>query len=373
MERHWRDGAPWVTEDPRGSLARWASGVPQLAGHVLFSTSGTAGVAKRVALSKEALRVSAAAVNRHLGVGSGSVWGLALPVRHVGGFGVWLRAREAGCALEELAGKWNAGAFAAWVAERGVTHVSLVPTQVHDLVAAELRAPECVRAVVTGGGRLGRAAGQRARALGWPVLASYGLTEAGSQVATAGLDSLGPAYQPAPLKVLPHWQVCIGEGGRLWLRGEALFHGTVEGAEGRWVWRAREGEWHATRDRAEATTDGWLTPLGRLDSLVKVLGELVDPEAVEERLAELAGPAVGRRLAVVAVADERAGHRLMLVAEEGVRPRELARVLHDYHRGARGFERVGGPLRVPSLPRGPLGKLLRGEIAAKINAGAFRG
>jgi len=160
--------------------------------------------------------------------------------------------------------------------------------------------------------------------------------------------------------------VCIGEGGRLWLRGGSLFSGWVEGGEGAWQWRPREGEWFATNDRSDATTDGWLSPLGRLDSLVKVLGELVDPVAVEEHLADIGGPALARRLAVVPVPDIRAGHRLVLVVEDAVGKAEMARMLDVYHREARGFARLSGPVRMPALPRSPLGKLLRVELATKV-------
>ena len=74
------------------------------------------------------------------------------------------------------------------LADRGVTHTSLVPTQVHDLVKADLRAPETLKAIVVGGGHLDAATGRLARTLGWPVLASYGMTEAASQIATQTLE-----------------------------------------------------------------------------------------------------------------------------------------------------------------------------------------
>jgi O-succinylbenzoic acid--CoA ligase len=372
-DERWREPAAWVVAEGGGSLARWAAGQAALRHHVLFATSGSGGTPQRVALSKHALRVSARAVNRHLGVGPESRWGLALPFRHVGGFGVWLRAREAGCGLAEFREKWQAERFHHWLLDVEISHLSLVPTQVHDLVAAGLRAPAGLRVVVVGGGALGARLGTEARVLGWPVLASYGLTEAGSQVATAPLEAVAEPYQAAPLRVLPHWQVRVDDGGRLWLRGEALFSGWIEREAGDWRWRAREGEWHATQDRAEVGTDAWLTPLGRLDLVVKVLGELVDPAAVEDRLAELGGSALGGRVVVVPVPDPRAGHRLVLVAEEALGRELLARALEKYHREAAGFARLAGPVWLASLPRGPLGKPRRAAIAAKLAADAFRG
>ena len=53
-----------------------------------------------------------------------------------------------------------------------------------------------------------------------------------------------------------------------------------------------------------------LTPLGRADLRVKVLGELVDVEAIEQELAALSGGRLAPgSFVVVAVPDARAGAR----------------------------------------------------------------
>ena len=159
----------------------WDDATPVMAGdrelvaHVLFETSGSTGAPKRIALPKEALLVSAAAVNAHLEVTADSCWGLALPTHHVGGFGVAARAWQAGCGMVVFQGKWNPSGFRDWLGVSRVTHTSLVPTQVHDLVKQELTAPNFLKAIVVGGGHLDAATGQAARDLGWPVLASYGV------------------------------------------------------------------------------------------------------------------------------------------------------------------------------------------------------
>jgi O-succinylbenzoic acid--CoA ligase len=326
---------------------------------VFFQTSGSGGVPKWIGLRKEALLLSAAVVNRHLRVGEESCWGLALPLHHVGGFGVVARAFEAGCRLEEFSRRWEAVAFRDWAAAAGVTHTSLVPTQVHDLVRAGLRGPAGLAVVVVGGGYLSEEEGRAARALGWPVLASYGMTEAGSQIATQGMELLDLPYVSAPLALLPHWRAGVSESGLLRIAGPALFDGWLEREDNGWRWRRRTGEWHETSDRADVSTAG-LTPLGRADRVVKILGELVDPEAVERELAG-AGIALGE-FCVVAVPDARAGHRLVAVAESAGLLERLRERLAAYHQSAPGFRRVGGPVLMNPLPRSPLGKLRRGEI-----------
>lgn len=332
---------------------------------IVFETSGSAGPVKRIVHSRRGLEVSAAAVNEHLEVGRDSCWGLALPVSHVGGQGVVVRADLAGCRLAEFTNKWDAGRFVAWLEEQGVTHTSLVPTQVHDLVVVGRRAPEGLRAIVVGGDRLGSVTGHAARELGWPVLPSYGLTEAASQVATASLESLAHPYREAPLPVLPIWDVRVGDNGRLSLRGEALFIGRMADQEG--GFEPREGEWFETGDLVEITSDGGLIPLGRTDSLVKVLGELVDPLAIE-RVLERADPerGWGDRAVVLAVPDVRAGHRLVAVVE-GSGGEGVSGVLDDYNVRSPGFARVLGVERVEKFPRSGLGKVRRGEIVGRIS------
>ena len=355
----WADDRPLAPAGFAGGLP----GLEVLAGQVLFESSGSGGPPKWLALSKEALLLSAAAVNTHLRVTADSCWGLALPWYHVGGFGVLARAFEAGCRCRTFQSRWQAAGFQDWLVKHRVTHTSLVPAQVHDLTAAGITAPPGLRAVVVGGGRLAGDPGRAARALGWPVLASYGMTEAGSQIATQGLELLETSYKPTLLEVLPIWRVRATAMGRLEIAGPALFSGTLVQAGDEWRFEPRRGQWHVTADRG-VIDDGRLTPLGRMDLIVKVLGELVDPERIEEELLEAAqGGLRAGQFAVVALPDARAEHRLVPVFEDAVPPQVIAAVLAEYHDRAPGFQRLQKPVSLPALPRSPLGKVRRTELA----------
>lgn len=334
--------------------------VPGLTHHVLFETSGSSGSPKQVAISKQALLLSAATVNAHLEVTGNSVWGLALPLNHVGGFGVVARAFEAACGLKVFRQRWDASGFREWLFKSGASHLSLVPAQVHDLVKARLTPPPSLAAVVVGGGALNDAAGQAARDLGWPVLASFGMTEAGSQIATHGLGQLKFPYQSGSIPLLPIWLARVSPDQLLEISGPALFSGYV--SAGRLIPRA--GEWHATSDRV-ALAEGKIAPLGRADTLVKILGELVDPEAVERELAELSGQRVSAgSFAVIASPDERAGHLLVPIFEAPADPALIEECLRIYNKQAPGFRRLGPATLLAKLPRSGLGKIRRRELAA---------
>lgn len=338
-------------------------GLPNMSpveGHVWFQTSGTVGAPKWIGLSKRALMVSAVAVNEHLWVTKDSCWGLALPLRHVGGFGVVVRAYEAGCRLTCTDSDWDAAKFTDWIKEEGVTHTSLVPTQVHDLVKAGLSCPDSLKAVVVGAGKLRADIGQAARSLGWPVLATYGMTESGSQIATQPLAALQQDYQPVPIPILPIWNVRLDDQQRLQIDGEALFTGSMEFVNGEWSYEPRGPGFYTTSDRVKLEV-GCITPLGRADLQVKVLGELVDLMFVERELLQASDGILDReKFVVVAVPDERREHVLVPLFEESCNAGVVDVAVHRYRDKAEGIYHLEPPIKIDALPRTELGKIRRG-------------
>ena len=237
--------------------------------HRFFRTSGSSGKEKWIALSDEALEWSARSVITELGISADDILGLAIPVIHVGGYGLVLRAKISGARLVQLDGRWNAEIFADWCDVNRVTISSLVPTQVYDLVAARLPCPVSIKMVVVGGGALDEELAEQARDFGWPVLPSYGMTETSSQVATGN-----------GLPLLQGWEAKIVDG-KLALKGGGLLTAIIR----------RKGDdffaedpkidgWYVTNDRCEIVGKG-LKVLGRADYLVKVSGELVNLEELE--------------------------------------------------------------------------------------------
>lgn len=315
----------------------WAEKAGRFKGHRFFKTSGSSGVEKWVALSQEALEWSARSVITALEIRAEDVLGLALPEIHVGGFGVVVRARISGATLERFEGKWNAGRFAEWCREKRVTISSLVPTQGHDLVAGGHRGAGSLRAIVVGGGALDDDLKEQARALGWPVLPSYGMTETSSQVATGD-----------GLPLLPGWGAKLVDG-RLALKGEGLLTAVIRRSGRSFVAEDPKVDgWYVTSDRAELV-EGGLRILGRADRVVKVLGELVDLEKLEEFWRGELGCEVG----VVTRAHERRGASLFLYYEGG----ELD--LSKRNEGLSGLARLAGWRGLEILPRSPLGKIDR--------------
>ena len=104
-------------------------------------------------------------------------------------------------------------------------------------------------------------------------------------------------------------------------------------------------------------------PLGRADALVKILGELVDPEAVERELVSISeGRLTPGTFAIIAIPDERAGSALVPVFESSVNSEAAETALSIYQNRAPGFRRLTPLAVVEKLPRSELGKLRRNEL-----------
>jgi o-succinylbenzoate---CoA ligase len=233
--------------------------------------------------------------------------------------------------------EWEPRTFA----ESDATIASLVPAQVHDLVELRLRPKGAMRAILVGGAAFDRELAARARTLGWPVHASYGMSECASTIAIG-----------EPLELLPHLEARIDLGDRLALRGASLFTGYVEGGV---LTDPKIDGWFTSEDHA--TLDGRkLTITGRPSDFVKIGGESVDLRRLDRILASITPDA-----AVFAAPDERLGHVIHLAMT-----RDDSRAVDEFNARVLPFERARAVHRVEEIPRSPLGKLLRRELEKRI-------
>ena len=319
--------SPRMPAEERERLER---AVPPMRGHVFVATSGTTGDVKLVALSKDAILASAAAVNAQLGARREDVWCCVLPPFHVGGLGIHARAFLSGARVITMS--WDPHAFARTEASLA----SLVPAQVHDLVRLGLR-PANLRLILVGGGAF-----DASTAPGWPVLASYGMSECGSTVAVEDV-------------LLSHLEARTNDDGRLAFRGASLFSGYVC-TDGAFV-DPKVGGWFVSEDLG--SVDGRVVHVrGRTGEFVKIGGESVDLGRLDRILGEIAGGDA----AIVAVTDERLGHVIHLASTI-----EASAIVEAFNARVTPYERIRGVHRVAEVPRSPLGKLLRSVILSRID------
>lgn len=250
---------------------------------------------KRVALSKEGFYLSAKTVCERFNVTSDDTWGVCIPKTHVGGLSIYARSEVSGCNIKELGSKWNPGAAYEFLGS--VSVVSLVPTQVFDLVQLGLKAPQSLRLVIVGGGPLLNR--KEAENLSYPIAETYGMTE---------LSSMAGVKVEESYQILPHLMVKEVDGV-LYFKGESV--AKVIETNGS---RINVPEWYESDDLGVVLKEGVFTVNGRRGREVKILGELVNLEDVEASISEF----IKARFVVVARTDERRGNRLALVSEDKV-------------------------------------------------------
>ena len=102
-----------------------------------------------------------------------------------------------------------------------------------------------------------------------------------------------------------------GRKGKLYVRGKNVMTGYLKNETANRKFLIDDDGWYDTGDIVEESDEGFLRIVGRLKRFSKVSGEMVSLTAVEEALRR----ALGERteVAVVAVADESRGERLILV------------------------------------------------------------
>lgn len=292
---------------------------------IIFS-SGSSGAPKAVLHSFGNHYYSALGANRNLFLQAGDCFGLALPLYHIGGLAIVFRCLFAGATVALLPDRRQlgvGGAAPAWpdpglareLLDFGVTHLSLVPTQLKRLLDEE-PGPELaahLRGVVIGGAELSAPVLARARERALPLILSYGSSEMGSQItatrpgAVCGTTSQKLQGDPDPMdlgKPLRFREVRIAPDGEVLVRGKSLCRGYLEQGE---LCPAVDDEgWFHTGDLGELSGGGGLRVSGRQDNMFISGGENIQPEGIERRLLEFPGVL---EAIVVPVADEEYGQR----------------------------------------------------------------
>jgi O-succinylbenzoic acid--CoA ligase len=331
--------------DPDGSTEE------KCAAHLL--TSGTTGEPVKVSLTFGNLRANARGAQERLSLRGSDRWMASLSVAHVGGLALVTRAALLGSALH-LGGVFRAGDLKRRILDGSVTHASLVPTMLHQLLeiwGGQLP-PESLRCLLIGGAKAEPALLTAALDQGFPLALTYGLTEASSQVATAPptLVVSKPGTVGPPL---------AGVELSLSAEGEILVGGPTVA-----IGRGDEGGWLHTGDFGRVDEDGHLWVTGRISHRIISGGVNIDPAEVEALLRTHPGVA---EAVVLGIPDPVWGERVVAAvvpaSGAGVRPAELERLTRATLSPAK---RPRAIQVMDSLPRNPNGKVDRRTIRALL-------
>lgn len=283
----------------------------------IIYTSGTTGQPKGAMLTFGNFWWSALGSALNMGTQSDDRWLACMPLFHIGGLSIIMRAAIYGITAAVHDG-FDAAAVNQAIDDERVSIVSVVAVMLQRMLdeRGNRLYPSSLRCVLLGGGPAPRPLLERCARLGIPVSQTYGLTETTSQLATLApedalrrLGSAGRPLYPNEIRILSGGQDARPhEPGEILVRGPVVMAGYAGRPDA--TAAAMVDGWLRTGDIGTLDTDGCLRVLDRRDDLIITGGENVYPAEVEAAL--MAHPSVAE-VAVVGLADAEWNQRVVAV------------------------------------------------------------
>lgn len=301
---------PYLLHRSSGFIKEWEK--LNLKNHFFILSSGTTSGDRinSYAISKERILINAKAVNQFLKILKTDKWLCSLPYFHIGGLSIYARCFLGGNNYDVYEGKWDASRFVEFLTVSKSQYTSLVPTQLYDIVAMDLRAPEFVKGVFVGGDHAPPQLLNAAINLGWKVIITYGMTETCSQVAS-------DYYHPGHDGYMPVMNIhnVYSDNDNYKIESQSMFSKKIV-----FIDSAIEiidspekltlFDNHKLKQIDDVT---WLKPLGRKDDYIKVSGRLINLLDVRNVLSEfLTLKEAYRGVKVSSLGDVRLGHKVLV-------------------------------------------------------------
>jgi O-succinylbenzoic acid--CoA ligase len=304
---------------------------------VVVATTGSSGVSKEVGLPASALIASARAANKALGAEYGNSWSLLLPLTHIAGINVLVRALELG--TEPLDLRAHQGEYPR------ADFTAIVPTQLfkalhgdNELLAHLIQA----KAVLVGGAALSTELHLLAEKAGINIVVTYGMTET-----SGGCVYDGVALEGVEISITPEKRIAI--------KGPVLAH-TYIGAEALWDTQCKDG-WFLSSDFGRIE-NGKLIVEGRADDVIISGGENISLSAIERSL-HTHFP--HKSFAAFSIKDAKWGDSLhVAISGDGFPSEEEVSTYLTEQFGE--FTKPKGYLHLPELPLIGIGKVDRKKL-----------
>ena len=220
---------------------------------LLVATSGSTGTPKEIGITSAALLASAHASNKYLGASTGNTWSLLLPLTHIAGINVLVRALQLKTIPIDL--RNHSGAYPK------ADFTAIVPTQLFNALNGNsdlLKHLQGAKAVLVGGAALSQELRTQGVATGINIVKTYGMSETSGGCIYDGVALDGVAFE-------------ITDEGRIKISGTVL--ADVEKIDG----------WFVTQDLGKII-DGKLQVIGRADDVIISGGENISLSTVESEL-----------------------------------------------------------------------------------------
>ena len=374
---------------------------------LLMSSSGTTGEPKIVPLSEAQLLATAAGVASELALTSSDIGYSPLPLFHINGLVVGVLSALVADSTIVVERQFSRRNFWSTVDSLRATWLNLVPAMLAILSSspgpASSEFPGNRPGFTTSRPRLARSASaplpagvrERFEAFSFiPVIETYGMTEAASQITANPTSNVRPGSVGLPVDVALRVIAENGEAasslaaGRVQIKGDRVTSHywaccpvgdpasaklPGDGVSREWTSRAavRGDGWLDTGDIGYLDEAGYLYLVGRDGDVINRGGEKIVPREVEEVL--LAHPDVTAAV-VVGRPHPTVGAEpvAFVIAAEAAAQSPEALALQLSQRCEEALSRYKRPVEIhvtSSLPAGPTGKIRRGEVANLVANG----
>lgn len=242
---------------------------------VVILTSGSSGKPKAVTHTFDSLLRAAEDGNRALGVTKDEVFHLSLPLNHISGLMILIRAAVAGATLLM---------YRTGVSDLGPllpTISSLVPTQLKQMLA-EGEGPGKLRVILLGGSASEPQLVTDAIKAGYPIYTVYGSSETAAFIAMAGPEEL--AKDPKAAYKLIDGVEIKQEGGELLVKSDHLFSRYLDDPD--LTASVFEDGFYRTNDLCEISDTGEFRITGRKNRFIISGGVNIDPVELETVIKE---------------------------------------------------------------------------------------
>ena len=322
-------------------------------------TSGTEGEPQAGMLSCSNLSESASNTCVALELGHTDAWLACLPVTHIAGIAILFRCAAVGACVH-LHEKFEPSQVWADIMDGEITHVSLVPSMLYRMleVSDDAAPPFSLRQALIGGSPLSLALGRRARAAGWPLRETYGMTETTSHIALAARSDWQLGLDPMPgveISIVDAAGKRTNKTGRIRIKGPTVMLGyanaDLQPGDG-----LTAEQTITSQDLGRFDEDGRLRVLGRADAMLVTSGSNIHPVEVENMMAACPGL---NEAAVTGLPDPIWGQRLIVLYTGEAEPADVENWTK---------ETIIRPMRprefykIRELPRNALGKLKRADL-----------
>jgi acyl-CoA synthetase (AMP-forming)/AMP-acid ligase II len=376
IECHERKAGRWASAAQRDESAYAGFAAPaEDAIAVLLYTSGTTGAPKAVGLSHRQIAAAARHIIHSHRLNAADRAYNILPLFHINAQVVTALSTLLSGGQIVMAPKFSASRFWDTIAHEEITWVSAVPAIIAILLKIPRPAviPETLRFIRSASAPLEeRLAVQFEDRFGIPLIQSYGMTEAASQICVNPLPpkmrklaSVGFPYG-LQLKIVNDSDESLpcGQPGEIVIRGENVIDHYIDGAGE----DAFQNGWFHTGDVGYVDEDGYVYIVGRQKELINRGGEKISPYEVEQVIRMVPGV---QQVAVIGLSDPQYGEKVAAFIVTETKDQQVNRQIKQAV--ARQCRRLLSPQKQPAVietvdavPTGPTGKVQRSLLKKRL-------